>query len=189
MSFSSSSSSSPTPSRAGSLVRRVLTVLLVVLPLLELFVLFSVSRLVGGWWTAAIIISTTIIGGLIIRREGLRSWRNLREATRSAMPERSMTDSGLIMAGGFLLVLPGFISNIIGLLLILPFTRPIARTGMAYLVARKVGVPIMRSTTAADPSPGTTSPRQTSPHQTWTDPGRSNDRPGAGTTIRGDVIE
>lgn len=153
-------------------------VLLVLLPLLELLTLFGVTRLIGGWWTVALMMTTTIIGGAVIRREGLRSWRSMRDATRSGtMPDRSVTDSGLILSGGFLLVLPGLITDALGLLLVLPFTRPVARAGLAYLVANKVGVPLARS------APTANSPR------TQRGPGRSEDQPGAGTTVQGDVIE
>lgn len=155
-------------------------VVLVLLPLLELFILFNVSRLIGGWWTVALMMTTTIIGGLVIRREGLRSWRSMREAARTgAMPERSAADSGLVLLGGFLLVLPGLITDVVGLLLVLPVTRPLARGAVAYLVATKVGVPL------SGYRPGSVG----TPPQTQRGPGRSEDQPGAGTTVEGDVID
>ena len=156
-------------------------VLLVLLPLAELLTLFGVSRLIGGWWTVALMMTTTIIGGLVIRREGLKSWRSMREATsRGAMPERPIADSGLVLTGGFLLVLPGLITDALGLLLALPITRPLARAGAAYLIANKVGVPLsgLRPAYPSSPRPGT-----------QRGPGRSEDQPGAGTTVQGDVIE
>lgn len=168
----------PSPAPRSRLLRRLLLVLLVLLPLIELLTLFGVTRLIGGWWTVALMMTTTIIGGAVIRREGLRSWRSMRDATRTGtMPDRPVTDSGLILAGGFLLVLPGLITDALGLLLVLPFTRPVARTSVAYLVANRVGVPLSGFPSAANP------PR------TQRGPGRSEDQPGAGTTVQGDVIE
>ena len=166
---------SPAP-RSRS-IRRLLTVLLVLLPLAELLALFGVSRLLGGWWTVALMMTTAIVGGLVIRREGMKSWRAMREATRSgALPDLPVADSGLILIGGFLLVLPGLITDAVGLLLLLPFTRRLGRAGAAYLLATKVSVPL------SGVRPGF-APR------TRGGPGRSEDRPGAGTTVQGDVIE
>ena len=172
------------PAPRSRLLRRLILVLLLLLPLVELFVLFNVSRLIGGWWTVGLMMATSIAGASVVRAEGLRSWRSLREATRTgAMPSRSIADSGLILAGGFLLVLPGLITDVVGLLLILPLTRPLARVGLAYLVANKVGVPIM--TQSGGFGPGAPGPGGQTPNG----PGRSTDQPGAGTTIQSDVIE
>lgn len=131
-----------------------------------------VGKAIGGWLTFGLIIAGGVLGAIVIKREGVRSWRALSEATQTGtMPSRSIVDSGLILVGGLLLLIPGFITDVVGLLLLLPFTRPIARAGVAYLVANKVSLLVVQRV------------------QTWDSPGRSADQPGAGTTVRGDVID
>lgn len=163
--------SSPAP-RARPL-RRLLTTLVLALPLLEILVLVLVGQAVGGWATIGLVLLSAVLGAVVIKREGLRSWRALSESTRTGtMPERDIADSGLVLLGGLLLLLPGLISDALGLLLIVPVSRPLARVSLAYLLERNVTVSASGVRVRA-----------------WNDPGRSADRPGAGTTVQGDVIE
>ena len=70
----------------------------------------------------------------------------LREALRSGqMPSREIADAALVFVGGLLLTLPGFVSDVVGLVFVLPFTRPIARIGLEAVVARRLlaaGLPV-----------------------------------------------
>lgn len=169
----------PSPAPRGRLLRRLLVAFGIALPVLELLTLVGVSRIIGGWPTILVMMSTTLTGAFMIRRAGVRSWRTLSEATRgAAMPDRGLADSGLLMLGGLLMVLPGLITDVIGLLLILPVTRPLARTALARLVRNRVGTPLGAS--GADrPAP-----------ETHSGPGGPSGPSGAGgATVRGEVID
>jgi UPF0716 protein FxsA len=125
-------------SRRPRRLRWILAALILV-PVLELVVIVTVARTIGGWQTLLVLLLEAVIGAWVVRREGSRAWRALREAFRSGrMPSREIADAVLVLVGGVLLVLPGFVTDVFGLLFILPFTRPIARIWLEAVIARRV---------------------------------------------------
>lgn len=119
-----------------------LVVLFVVMPLAEIFVLIQVGQVIGPWWTILLLVADSIIGGWLIRREGGRAWRALTTALQSgSMPARELADAALILIGGTLMLSPGFVTDAFGVLMILPFTRPIARRLLTKVVARRLAAP------------------------------------------------
>ncbi|MDA8438192.1 MAG: FxsA family protein [Propionibacterium sp.] len=115
-----------------------LLVLLVGLPILEVWLLIRVGHAIGGLNTVAILIVEALFGGWLMRREGSRAWRSLLEAVRrGSLPVDEATDAVLVLIGGVLLVLPGFVTDVVGLVFLLPFTRPVARRLVTVLVARR----------------------------------------------------
>lgn len=108
-------------------------------PLLEIFVLVQVGQVVGAWWTILLLILASVIGTWLVRREGGRAWHGLTTALQTGrMPHRELADGALILVGGTLMLTPGFITDAVGVLLILPVTRPVARRVLARLVARRL---------------------------------------------------
>jgi UPF0716 protein FxsA len=86
-----------------------------------------------------LLVVMSILGTLLIRREGGRAWRALTEALRTGrMPARELADGALILVGGTLMLTPGFVTDAVGILLILPFTRPLARRALTGLVGRRL---------------------------------------------------
>lgn len=155
------------PRRAGWL--RWLLVAVLVLPLLEIVVLVAVGRSIGVWWTLGLLIVMAVAGAWLSRRETGRTFRALQRAVESGrMPTDEATDAILVTAGGLLLLLPGFLSDIVGLLLILPFTRPVARRLLQAVVAQQA----LRLHSAAGVGGGPTGQR----------------RPGRGDVIEGEII-
>ena len=141
----------------------VLAVLFVVVPLVELYILIQVGQVIGALWTILILIAVSVLGSYLIKREGSRAWEALRVALESRkMPARELADGALILIGGTLLLTPGFLSDIVGLFCVLPFTRPVARRVLTQFVTRKfLG--------AAG--------------------GRTRQRPGHDSVIQGDVVD
>lgn len=120
-------------------LRWLTVVLLVLVPIVEIFVLVQVAQLVGVLPTVLLLIALCALGGWLLRREGRRTWRAFGEAVGAGkVPNREIADAVLVFVGGALLVVPGFVTAVIGLLLVLPFTRPIARIGLEVLVARRL---------------------------------------------------
>ncbi len=116
-----------------------LVVAFVVVPLLEIFVLIQVGQVIGPWWTILLLIADSIVGTWLIRREGGRAWAALRAALGTGtMPARELADGALILVGGTLMLSPGFITDLLGIALILPFTRPIARRALTTLIGRRL---------------------------------------------------
>ena len=119
----------------------LLFVAFVVVPIVEIYVLIQVGQVIGVWWTILLLIADSILGTWLIRREGGRAWQAMRTALDSGrMPARELADGALILVGGTLMLSPGFVTDAFGILLILPFTRPLFRRLLTGVVARRLVV-------------------------------------------------
>ncbi len=108
----------------------VLLVLLVATAI-EVTVLIAVGHAIGVLATIGLLILASLIGAALLRREGARTLRAFAEAVRTRKPpHRELVDGMLIAIAGMLIVLPGFVSDVVGLLLLLPPTRALARQRM-----------------------------------------------------------
>jgi UPF0716 protein FxsA len=129
------------PRRRRSWVSWLLVTAFVVVPLVEIYVLIQVGQVIGVWWTILLLIADSIYGGWLIRHEGGRAWQALTNALNSGqMPAKELADAALILVGGTLMLSPGFVTDAFGILLILPFTRPVARRLLTTVVARRLVV-------------------------------------------------
>ncbi len=123
----------------GRQVGRWILVLLLLVPLLEIATIIAVGRLVGPWWTFGSLIVLSVIGAALVHREGKRTWSALREALRKGgAPAKELTDAGLVLVGGAMLLTPGFLTDALGLFFVLPFTRPITRLWLQAVVASRL---------------------------------------------------
>lgn len=92
-----------------------------------------------GWWTVLILAVTTLLGLYLLQREWRKAWGQLVETAKSGqMPSGRLTDASLILGGGMLLVLPGLLTDVVGLLMLLPFTRPFFRSAISWAFTRTV---------------------------------------------------
>lgn len=110
----------------------------VVMPILEIVVLIQVGQVIGPWWTILLLVLDSIIGAWLIKREGRRAWTALRDRIEAGrMPHRELADGALIVLGGALMLTPGFVTDGLGIVLILPMTRPLFRRLLtSYAVGR-----------------------------------------------------
>jgi UPF0716 protein FxsA len=119
----------------------LLFVAFLVVPVVEIYVLIQVGQVIGAGWTVLLLIADSVFGSWLLKREGGRAWRALREALEAGrMPARELADAALIVFGGALMISPGFVTDVFGLLAILPFTRPVARRALGAVVARRLRV-------------------------------------------------
>jgi len=119
----------------------VLAVLFVVVPIIEIYLIVQLGQEIGPWWTIVLLIGAGVLGSVLVKREGGRAWRALQDALAShRMPATELADGALILIGGTLLLTPGFMSDVVGLFCILPFTRPVARRALAGIVRRRLVV-------------------------------------------------
>jgi UPF0716 protein FxsA len=117
----------------------VVFVLLLVVPVLEIAAIIAVGRVIGGWQTLVLLLVESALGAWLVRREGARAWKALTTALNTGqMPSRQLADAALVLVGGTLLLAPGFLTDIVGFFFILPFTRPIARTMLEAVVAKRL---------------------------------------------------
>ncbi len=120
-------------------VSRFLLLFLVVMPIIEVIVIILVGRAIGGWQTFGLLVLLSLVGSWLVKSQWRTAWRSLSTATRTGRaPAKELTDTALVLAGGLLLMLPGFVTGVLGLLLVLPFTRPLARPLVQAAVARRV---------------------------------------------------
>jgi UPF0716 protein FxsA len=112
----------------------VLFLLFVVAPLVELYVLVQVAHLIGLLPALGLLIVLSFFGAWLVKREGVAVLRRLRSSLAAGeMPTNSLVDGGLIVIAGALCIVPGFVSDCIGLLLLVPPIRAVVR---GRLIAR-----------------------------------------------------
>ncbi|NYE38067.1 UPF0716 protein FxsA [Nocardioides cavernae] len=129
----------PSPRRRRPWLRPVLAAAFVVVPLVEIWAILQVGQLVGPWWTILLLVLDSMVGAWLIKREGGRAWRALRQALQDGrMPAREIADGALVLIGGTLMLSPGFVLDVLGILLILPFTRPVARRLLTTVVEKRL---------------------------------------------------
>jgi UPF0716 protein FxsA len=121
----------------------LLAALFVIVPLAEIYLIVQVGQAIGAWWTILILVADSVLGAVLVKHEGAAAWRALQEALASyRMPARELADGALVLVGGTLLLTPGFITDVFGFFLILPFTRPLARRALtAFITRRYLGGP------------------------------------------------
>jgi UPF0716 protein FxsA len=129
----------------------VLIALLVVVPLVEIYLLIQVGSVLGALPTIALLITMSVIGGVLLKREGTRTWRAFRTALQAGrVPAKEVADGGLVIFGGALLLTPGFATDLVGLACVLPGSRAVVRRALLALVARRFGPAGMAGAFAAD---------------------------------------
>jgi UPF0716 protein FxsA len=124
----------------------LLVLIFIIVPLAELYVIIEVGRAIGALPTIALLIVDSILGSLLLRSQGRAAWRRFNDALRERRPPaREVLDGALIIFGGALLLTPGFLTDVLGAILLLPPTRAgVRRTligwfGRRFLVARVAG--------------------------------------------------
>jgi UPF0716 protein FxsA len=106
----------------------LLLLLFILVPIAELIVLIQVGQLIGVWWTILLLLADAVLGSLLWRSQGRAVWRRFNAAvSEGRVPHREVIDGVLVIFGGALLLTPGFISDIFGVLFLLPPTRAVLR--------------------------------------------------------------
>jgi UPF0716 protein FxsA len=117
----------------------VVFLVLLVVPILEIAAIIAVGKVIGGWQTLVLLLVESALGAWLVRREGARAWKALTTALNTGqMPSRQLADAALVLVGGTLLLTPGFLTDIVGFFFILPVTRPIVRTALEAVVAKRL---------------------------------------------------
>jgi UPF0716 protein FxsA len=116
----------------------VLALAFLVVPIAELAVLVAVGSQIGYLNTFVLMVVLSLTGAWLARREGLGAWRRLQAAlVEGRMPTVEVADGAMILLAGALLLTPGFLSDVLGVLLLLPPVRAVARRWVPALLARR----------------------------------------------------
>ena len=106
----------------------VLFIIFVVVPIAELYVLIQIGQAIGVLPTIALLIADSLLGAWLMRSQGRAAWMRFNAAlAEGRVPGREVMDGALVIFGGALLLTPGFLSDILGLILLLPPTRAVVR--------------------------------------------------------------
>ncbi len=123
----------------------VLFLVLLAVPVAELVVIGQVADALGWVPTLILLIAVSVAGAALLKREGVEAWRRVQLVLRSGeVPAKEVTDVALILFGGALLLTPGFITDAVGLLFLIPTTRALVRQGawriLRWIALRRFGV-------------------------------------------------
>lgn len=121
----------------------VLAVLFLVLPVAELAVILKVADGIGIPETIVVLLVVSAVGGWLCKREGLGVLRRIQRGLEShQLPTKELADGGLILLAGALLVTPGFLSDLLGILLLLPPTRAVFRVALLAGLAKRARITV-----------------------------------------------
>ena len=127
----------------------LLFLLFIILPIAEIYVIIQVGQAIGPWWTIALLIADSILGSMLMRSQGRAAWRRFNEAVAARRPPaREVLDGVLVIFGGAFLLTPGFISDIFGLIFLIPPTRALVRR----LLVRRATLQMIRVATPPGPN-------------------------------------
>src|SRR5918995_3963601 len=116
----------------------ILVVLFIVVPLAELYVIIRVGQWIGAGPTIAVLLIDSVLGALLLRSQGRTAWRRFNQAlSERRVPHREVFDGAMVIFGGALLLTPGFITDVIGLLCLIPPTRAVIRAGTTRVALRR----------------------------------------------------
>lgn len=104
----------------------ILTVLFLVLPIIEIVVLIKVGsdELLGPLWTIFLVVLTAVVGAFLLRQQGLSTLARLKNnLSQGKIPAQEIIEGVLLAVGGALLMTPGFVTDTMGFLCLLPFSR------------------------------------------------------------------
>jgi UPF0716 protein FxsA len=171
-----------------------LILLLIALPILEIYVIVQVAHAIGGWWTLLLLAASAVLGVRLLRWRGARAWRELGAAVSDGRPPgRELLDGALSVIGAALLVPPGFVTTGLGLILLAPPTHVVTRKLLLIAAVRRwrllgAGTVIWTATRTGDGKAGDEGAPYT---RTGPLPGEGTGRnpaPGRGEIVEGQVV-
>jgi UPF0716 protein FxsA len=117
----------------------LLLILLVGLPIAELYVIIEVGGAIGVLPTLGLLVADSLLGAALLRSQGRAAWRRFNEALAAGrVPGREVFDGAMVILGGAFLLTPGFITDAFGLLLLLPPTRALVRRALGGMARRRL---------------------------------------------------
>jgi UPF0716 protein FxsA len=132
-----------------------LVALLVIVPLVEIAVLIQVGSWMGVLNTIALLVTISVLGAWLVKRQGIGLARRVQlELQAGRMPAGALLDGFLLLVAGVLLVIPGFVTDAIGLLLLLPPSRALARWILRWRWERGLGRWVVRRSGGRGPYGG-----------------------------------
>lgn len=125
--------------RRSARIGRTLFAAFLIVPVAELYVLIRVGSVIGGWWTIAMLVTISVVGSWLIKREGIRCFARVRTQLQShRLPTDDLIDSALILFAGVLMLTPGFLTDALGIVLLLPPLRARVRRQLKHRYGARI---------------------------------------------------
>lgn len=116
-----------------------LLLIFVVVPIVEIWVIVQVGQAIGIVPTLVLLLADAVLGTWLFRREGRKAWEALREAiAERRVPAKEVADGALVVVGGAFLLTPGFVTDVVGVLCLLPPTRAVLRRVLTGVVRARL---------------------------------------------------
>jgi len=116
-----------------------LVLIFIIVPLMEILLLIEIGSRIGTLNTIVIILLTGILGAYMMRQQGFAILANIRgDLSQGRMPTGELINGALVLVGGILLLTPGFFTDAVGFLLLIPTTRGFVRKKIQVLIQRKI---------------------------------------------------
>jgi UPF0716 protein FxsA len=120
----------------------LLVLAFVVVPIVEILVIIEVGTAIGPWWTVALLVADSLLGAWLLRREGGRAWSRFRDTLAAGRwPGDEVAQGAMVLVGGALLLTPGFVTDLFGLLLLVGPTRRAMLAVMRRILAGRLASP------------------------------------------------
>ena len=120
----------------------VLVVLLLALPFVELYVIIQIGHALGALDTIAVMVIISLLGAWLARHEGFFVIRRIQDSlAMGRVPADEMLDGALVLAGGLLLLTPGFVTDAVGILLLFPPSRAVVRAYVRRRMGARIEIP------------------------------------------------
>lgn len=118
---------------------RIILILMIVIPAIEIWGLINAAKLIGGFETFILIILTGVVGAYLSKREGLKTWISAQDELRQGqIPRKAILDGISIFTGGLLLLTPGFFTDAIGFILVLPYSRTVVQMLLTKWLSKRI---------------------------------------------------
>jgi len=117
----------------------IFAILFLVIPVVEIFILIKAGEIIGIFPTIILVVLTAVIGAALLRQQGLSTLARFQEnMSQGKLPAQELIEGILLAVGGALLMTPGFVTDTIGFLCLLPFSRKFIATTIMKNSAAKV---------------------------------------------------
>jgi UPF0716 protein FxsA len=164
----------------------------VLLAVVEVFVVILVAGQIGVPWTVALILATSLLGAVLLRQEGPRSWRAFRADVQAGKPPGTSATEGLLaVVGGVLMLLPGFVTDVVGALLVVPLSRRLTGRAAQSVLSRRLSPATVSSLFGPRTVRVRTGPPQPPPPPPTSPPpaAGSGSRGSPGEVVEGEIID
>jgi UPF0716 protein FxsA len=132
----------------------LLILLFIVVPIAELYVILKVGDLIGILPTVALLVADSLLGSWLLKSQGRTVWRRFQETMQAGrVPHREVFDGVLVIFGGAFLITPGFLTDIVGVFLLLPPTRAVFRRFLIRRGGRMFGISVATGRRGGRPVP------------------------------------